>query len=91
MKRNPYKTGSLDAALWTATHAAEKLQADAAIFAQADAIDAEARRVERMAELLVQCREALSKSIGFVPTGYGIERQCWEALAALDEFEKGTR
>lgn len=24
---------------------------------------------------------ALEKAIGFVPAGYGIERQCWEAIA----------
>ena len=26
---------------------------------------------------------ALEKAIDFVPAGYGIERQCWEALASV--------
>lgn len=28
---------------------------------------------------------ALEKAIEFVPAGYGIERQCWEAIAAAKE------
>jgi hypothetical protein len=29
---------------------------------------------------------ALKQAIEFVPTGYGIERQCWMAIAAAEEW-----
>ena len=37
---------------------------------------ANARLIAAAPDLL----EALQKAIEFVPTGYGIERQCWEAI-----------
>ena len=44
--------------------------------------------VLQLIELLREMGEALGKAIEFVPTGYGIERQCWEALDKYKEMTK---
>ena len=40
----------------------------------------------RLKALMREMGECLGKTIEFVPTGYGIERQCWEAFDKYKEM-----